>query len=190
MKKGAIAGASAALTARAPEDGGKKGRGLTRLGGALRLCAGALALGALLPAAIALGEGEPEYYDHVDVRTTGSITLTVDNVEKVYELTVTGVRVFVGETELSMSGPTRSESRTYPYEFQSARRLSIARGSKIKVICDFQYTVDGKLRKESGEFAFVTSDTTCESDRRKGVDLVITAEDIDEFVSNPRHPGT
>lgn len=115
-------------------------------------------------------------YDHVDVRVDGSMQLTLDGVMNSYPLTVTRVQVFVDQSELTMSGPVKSESKLYPLEFQSDRKLSIAAGAVITVSCDFSYQVSAEdVRTGSGNFIFTAEQTNCES-QKKGIDVTIVAE--------------
>ena len=123
-------------------------------------------------------------YDHVDVRCTGEISVKTGETTEKAALTIKSVKVFVDGVELKMSGPKKTESKAYPLEFQSARRLGIAESAKIKVTCAFEYTLKGKTVSDTGTFSFTAADSNCEGSP-KGIDLTITASHIECVICTP-----
>ncbi|MEG1882263.1 MAG: hypothetical protein RRZ24_03685 [Clostridia bacterium] len=128
-----------------------------------------------------------ETYGHVDIRSTGILTLNIETKDmetgavmiQTYSqpVEITNLSVTVDGNAVILGTKQMSESSSYPQEYPSLdRALQISAKAKILVTCSFSYTVNGEISTMTREYAFTPADSNCES-IPKGIDLFIRAEE-------------
>lgn len=133
---------------------------------------------------------EEVYYGHVDVRSAGSVILTVHTrnpsdqsvvvSKQTIPVEIKNIKVAADGVEIQMSGQRASESAAYPMEYQSLQRdLRLVESAQIDVTCTFGFVFNGETKQVTGTYHFKPADSNCEG-TPKGVDLTITAEKIQE----------